>query len=124
MLYMMPRYILEQRFHVLVEFDFYLNFHLQSGRSRGFCFVYFDRLEDAVVAKESSSGLEIDYRRIRVDYSITQRPHTPTPGIYKGRPINRSDGDRYHQRRRRSNSSSPGPRRRAPRSPSRSHSRR
>ena len=38
------------------------------------------------MAKEQCTGLEIDGRRIRVDYSITQRPHTPTPGIYMGRP--------------------------------------
>lgn len=40
--------------------------------------------------------MEIDHRRIRVDYSITQRPHEPTPGVYKGRstraePIYRSN---------------------------------
>lgn len=48
--------------------------------------MYFESLEDAKLAKEQCSGLEIDGRRIRVDYSITQRPHTPTPGIYMGRP--------------------------------------
>jgi transformer-2 protein len=58
----------------------------QTGRSRGFAFVYFESLEDAKLAKEQCTGLEIDGRRIRVDYSITQRPHTPTPGIYMGRP--------------------------------------
>jgi len=31
-------------------------------------------------------GTEIDGRKIRVDYSITQRAHTPTPGVYLGRP--------------------------------------
>lgn len=59
---------------------------LQSGRSRGFGFAYFKKHEDAKVAKEECSGMEIDGRRIRVDFSITQRPHTPTPGIYMGRP--------------------------------------
>lgn len=58
----------------------------KTGRSRGFAFVYFESLEDAKLAKEQCTGLEIDGRRIRVDYSITQRPHTPTPGIYMGRP--------------------------------------
>jgi len=43
-------------------------------------------MEDAKVAKEQCTGMEIDGRRIRVDYSITQRAHTPTPGIYMGRP--------------------------------------
>lgn len=59
---------------------------LQSGRSRGFCFVYFENYEDAKVAKDQCTGMEIDGRRIRVDYSITQRAHTPTPGIYMGKP--------------------------------------
>jgi transformer-2 protein len=27
---------------------------------------------------------EMDGKQIRVDYSVTQRPHTPTPGIYMG----------------------------------------
>ncbi|XP_066993452.1 transformer-2 protein homolog alpha isoform X2 [Anabrus simplex] len=58
----------------------------KTGRSRGFCFVYFESSEDAKVAKEQCSGMEIDGRRIRVDYSITQRAHTPTPGIYMGKP--------------------------------------
>lgn len=100
----------------------YCNFS-QSGRSRGFCFVYFERLEDAVLAKESCSGLEIDYRRIRVDYSITERPHTPTPGVYKGRKVRldrRDDDDRYPRRRRSESSGSSARRRRRPRSLSRS----
>ncbi|KAG0424671.1 hypothetical protein HPB47_028132 [Ixodes persulcatus] len=37
-------------------------------------------------AKDRCNGLEIDGRKIRVDYSITQRAHTPTPGIYMGKP--------------------------------------
>ncbi|MPC98180.1 Transformer-2 beta [Portunus trituberculatus] len=43
-------------------------------------------MEDATEAKQQCTGMEIDGRRIRVDYSITARPHTPTPGIYMGRP--------------------------------------
>jgi len=58
----------------------------KTGRSRGFAFVYFTNLKDATSAKNECSGMEIDGRRIRVDFSITQRPHTPTPGIYMGRP--------------------------------------
>lgn len=60
--------------------------NLQTGRSRGFCFVYFESQDDAKVAKNECTGMEIDGRRIRVDYSITQRAHTPTPGIYMGKP--------------------------------------
>lgn len=58
----------------------------QTGRSRGFAFIYFADVEDAVDAKERCNGIEVDGRRIRVDYSITKRPHTPTPGVYMGRP--------------------------------------
>ncbi|CAG0897168.1 unnamed protein product, partial [Darwinula stevensoni] len=61
----------------------------QSGRSRGFAFVYYESLDDAKAAKEECSGMEIDGRKIRVDFSITKRAHTPTPGIYMGRPSNR-----------------------------------
>ncbi|CAO2604218.1 Transformer-2 protein homolog beta [Lemmus lemmus] len=47
-------------------------------------FVYFENVDDAKEAKECANGMELDGRRIRVDFSIT--PHTPTPGIYMGRP--------------------------------------
>eukprot|EP00099_Drosophila_melanogaster_P013862 NP_476764.1 transformer 2, isoform A [Drosophila melanogaster] len=57
----------------------------QTQRSRGFCFIYFEKLSDARAAKDSCSGIEVDGRRIRVDFSITQRAHTPTPGVYLGR---------------------------------------
>ncbi|XP_077363949.1 transformer-2 protein homolog alpha [Festucalex cinctus] len=61
-------------------------FHQRSGRSRGYGFVYFERLEDSKEAMERANGMEIDGRVIRVDYSITKRAHTPTPGIYMGKP--------------------------------------
>ncbi|KAK7871686.1 hypothetical protein R5R35_009050 [Gryllus longicercus] len=64
----------------------------KTGRSRGFSFVYFENAEDAKVAKEQCTGMEIDGRRIRVDFSITQRAHTPTPGIYMGKPTYLTDG--------------------------------
>ncbi|CAL7940594.1 unnamed protein product [Xylocopa violacea] len=63
----------------------------KTGRSRGFCFVYFSSSEDAKVAKEQCTGMAIGGRRIRVDYSITQRAHTPTPGIYMGKPTHLHD---------------------------------
>ena len=31
-----------------------------------------------------------------MDYSITKRPHTPTPGVYMGKPTHPSPPDRYH----------------------------
>ncbi|XP_063228196.1 transformer-2 protein homolog beta-like isoform X2 [Bacillus rossius redtenbacheri] len=64
----------------------------KTGRSRGFSFVYFESSEDAKVAKEQCTGMEIDGRRIRVDFSITQRAHTPTPGIYMGKPTYMAEG--------------------------------
>ncbi|XP_069683684.1 transformer-2 protein homolog alpha-like isoform X3 [Periplaneta americana] len=64
----------------------------KTGRSRGFSFVYFESSEDAKVAKEQCTGMEIDGRRIRVDFSITQRAHTPTPGIYMGKPTYLTEG--------------------------------
>ncbi|XP_015592720.1 transformer-2 protein homolog beta isoform X2 [Cephus cinctus] len=74
----------------------------KTGRSRGFCFVYFDSSEDAKVAKEQCTGMEIDGRRIRVDFSITQRAHTPTPGIYMGKPTHLHDRGWDGPRRRES----------------------
>jgi len=62
-----------------------------SGRSRGFAFVYFEAVEDATEAKEALNGIEMDGRKIRVDYSITKRAHTPTPGMYMGRPTGREE---------------------------------
>ena len=37
-------------------------------------------------AKHEAPGHEIDGRKIRVDFSITRRAHTPTPGVYLGHP--------------------------------------
>lgn len=65
----------------------YLMYDAKSRCSRGFGFIYFENLEDAVSAKYNSSGLSIDGRTVRVDFSATQRPHSPTPGMYKGRRV-------------------------------------
>ena len=74
----------------------------KTGRSRGFAFIYFESVEDAKVAKEAMSDQEIDGRRVRVDFSITKRAHTPTPGVYMGQPTYRGrddrGGDRYRDR--------------------------
>ncbi|ESN91470.1 hypothetical protein HELRODRAFT_165508 [Helobdella robusta] len=53
-----------------------------NSRSRGFAFVSFKHIDDAVNAKKDASDMKIDGRRVRVDYSITERAHTPTPGTY------------------------------------------
>nr|CAI8059048.1 transformer-2.1 isoform 1 [Altica lythri] len=70
----------------------------KTGRSRGFSFVYFENVEDAKVAKEQCTGMKINGKSIRVDYSITERAHTPTPGIYMGKPTYKYS-DRYDRRK-------------------------
>ncbi|XKL68171.1 hypothetical protein PGB90_003662 [Kerria lacca] len=73
-------------------------FDAKTGRSRGFCFVYYENEEDAKMAKEQCTGMEIDGRRIRVDFSITQRAHTPTPGIYMGNPTYTRDDRKWRRK--------------------------
>jgi len=68
-----------------------------SGRSRGFAFVYYENIEDSTEARNEMNGIELDGRKIRVDYSITKRPHTPTPGMYMGRPTGKEDRDRGYR---------------------------
>lgn len=72
--------------------DVQIVYDAQSGRSRGFAFVYFQNVADAAEAKERCNGIDIDGRKIRVDFSLTQRAHTPTPGIYMGKSHPRSHG--------------------------------
>lgn len=54
----------------------------RTGRSRGFAFVYFERIDDSKEAMERANGMELDGRRIRVDYSITKRAHTYTRHLH------------------------------------------
>jgi len=56
----------------------------RSDSSRGFGFINFTNVEDATMAKEKLDGIRLHDRCIRVDFSITQRPHSPTPGEYMG----------------------------------------
>jgi len=72
--------------------DVVLIYDRMSGRSRGFGFVSFERLDDARRAREECNGCTVDGRRLRVDFSATQRPHTPTPGMYMGKPTPREIG--------------------------------
>ncbi|KAF0759181.1 transformer-2 sex-determining protein-like [Aphis craccivora] len=46
-----------------------------SGKCRGYGFVYFKYYEDARKTKDLCSGIEIDGRKIRLDYSFTHRPY-------------------------------------------------
>ncbi|KAM7343906.1 transformer 2 [Cochliomyia hominivorax] len=78
----------------------------QTGRSRGFCFIYYENLADAKAACDNCCGMEIDGRRIRVAYSITERPHTPTPGVYMGRPA-KELRDRYRAQQKQQRHHSP-----------------
>ena len=73
-----------KRFGPLEKVQVVLDGH--TGRSRGFAFIYFENTEDATEARNAMTGAEMDGRKIRVDFSITKRAHTPTPGMYMGRP--------------------------------------
>eukprot|EP00741_Cyanophora_paradoxa_P022520 tig00021464_g21746.t1 len=68
---------------------------------KGFCFVYFKSVEDAAKAKEKLHGKEVDGRPIRVDFSVTKKAHSPTPGVYMGTrlPQRGMDRDRRSPRR-------------------------
>lgn len=76
----------------------------RTGRSRGFAFIYMANVQDAEEAKERIHGQDIDGSHVRCEYSISNREHNPTPGIYMGRRTNvRSRSrSRSHERRRRS----------------------
>ena len=57
----------------------------QTGLSKGYSFAYFENVEEATTAREALNGQVIEGRQARVDYSRTNRPHSPTPGQYMGR---------------------------------------
>jgi len=56
----------------------------RSDRSRGFGFITMSTVEEAGRCIKELNGVELNGRRIRVDYSVTDRPHAPTPGEYMG----------------------------------------
>ena len=51
-----------------------------TKRSRGFAFVYFDHMKDAIEAKESMDGQTLDGKQLKVDFSLTTEGHKRTPG--------------------------------------------
>ncbi|KAF9076607.1 hypothetical protein BDP27DRAFT_1210736, partial [Rhodocollybia butyracea] len=57
---------------------------VRSDRSRGFGFIRMATVEDATRCIQELNGVDLNGRRIRVDYSVTDRPHAPTPGEYMG----------------------------------------
>jgi len=61
----------------------------RTDRSRGFGFIVMANTDDAARCVQELNGVELNGRRIRVDYSVTERPHAPTPGEYMG--LRRSD---------------------------------
>ncbi|KAG1298943.1 hypothetical protein G6F66_001256 [Rhizopus arrhizus] len=71
----------------------------RSNKSRGFGFVYFKDQTDATRARDAMNGTDIDERKIRVDYSVTHRPHTPTPGQYMGERRPNNYDRRFRDRR-------------------------
>ncbi|CAE6506221.1 unnamed protein product [Rhizoctonia solani] len=77
----------------------------RSDRSRGFGFIKMSTPDEAARCITELNGLDLNGRRIRVDYSTTERPHAPTPGEYMGhrRPEyedrrRRDDRDSHHGR--------------------------
>nr|XP_029725015.1 transformer-2 protein homolog alpha-like [Aedes albopictus] len=109
----------------------------KTKASRGFGFVYFQEQSSATEAKLQCNGMELHERTIRVDYSVTERPHTPTPGVYMGARCTekrkhrstqsyrgRSYDDDYHHHHRRSRRSRSRSRHRQHRSSYRRHHRR
>lgn len=66
----------------------------KTNKSRGFGFVYFEEVESAtrvssthaaaldrhgsLQAKEALNSVELDHHRLRIDYSVTKRAHTPS----------------------------------------------
>ncbi|KAJ3005384.1 hypothetical protein HKX48_000717 [Thoreauomyces humboldtii] len=56
-----------------------------TKKSRGFGFITFDSIAGATSARKALNGANLHERDMRVDYSMTRRPHSPTPGKYMGR---------------------------------------
>ncbi|KAK1235758.1 hypothetical protein PQX77_001002 [Marasmius sp. AFHP31] len=67
----------------------------RSDRSRGFGFIRMSTVEEATRCIQELNGIELNGRRIRVDYSVTNSPHAPTPGEYMG---HRRQRDGYESR--------------------------
>ncbi|GJJ07237.1 hypothetical protein Clacol_001437 [Clathrus columnatus] len=70
----------------------------RSDRSRGFGFIRMSTVEEATRCITELNGVELNGRRIRVDYSVTDRPHAPTPGEYMGHRSSSYRGDRDSHR--------------------------
>lgn len=66
----------------------YENVHLvkdgYTGQSRGFGFIYFSSLDEAITAKELLQGQSIYNKAVRVDYSVSEGPRTASNGNHYG----------------------------------------
>jgi len=60
-----------------------------QNESLGYGFINYEDLDSATRAIKEGNGMTIDGKDVRVDYSITKKAHTPTPGSYKGKISNR-----------------------------------
>ncbi|KAJ2658263.1 transformer 2 beta [Coemansia sp. RSA 1200] len=67
-----------------------------EGRSRGFAFINMRNEEDAQKARSDTTGTMIHDRKVRVDFSFTNRAHSPTPGKYKGQETAGNGGNYHH----------------------------
>ena len=67
-----------------------------TGASRGYAFVTFTELCYARRALDRLNGRIVHGRVIRVEYSLTARPHVPTPGLYLGTPSRELMNSRQH----------------------------
>ncbi|XP_039433568.1 transformer-2 protein homolog alpha-like [Culex pipiens pallens] len=99
----------------------------QTNVSRCFGFVYFERAVEANHARKMCNGTKLHSRELRVAFSTTARPHSPTPGFYKGDLVERNiqrrrtgREPRRRERRRRRRTPSPFEPRRRGRTRSRS----
>ena len=54
--------------------------------SKGYAFIYYKSIDDAKIAKEAMCDQKFRGRRVRIDFSITKKPHARTPGFYNGKP--------------------------------------
>jgi RNA recognition motif-containing protein len=51
----------------------------ETNRSKGYGFVEFVSVEEAVKAKEAMDGVELDGREIRIDFAEDRKPQEGTP---------------------------------------------
>ncbi|KAJ1896253.1 transformer 2 beta [Kickxella alabastrina] len=70
-----------------------------DGRSRGYAFINMTNVVDAQEARNAITGTMLHDRKVRVDFSITNKPHASTPGKYKGQDTGAGEGsNRPYQR--------------------------